>query len=539
MQVRYVFLLALGPAIAIAACDDSPTEQVREHRQADVVSAGESFIVGFTSHPGSAEIALIESLGGTVTRQFKYVRALAATIPADKEEVLRASSGVRFVESNVTMTPFGGKQITDYGVSKIEAPGAWALGYQGQGIKVGIFDSGIDVDHPDLVVAGGIDLVGDGNGLDDCQSHGTHVAGIVGARNNGRYTVGVAPKVQLYSMRFADCAWAGASTDKMIAGLEWAIDNGIQVINMSFGFGVQGVPLPTMGPLSEGADEALTLAHQAGIVLVAASGNSVGGLPASINVAYVGWPASHPNVIAVGATDANDNLASFSQFGAEQDVTAPGVDNLSAFPVGTGVETSLFVPTDNNRELEAIPMLYSSFTSSKGLTTPAIYVNGGTPVDYTLQSCIGKTAIAVRGGPTFAQKAEWAKDAGCSALIIHNNQPGNYNGTLGAPLDPQGRAWLPVVSVTLDDGLYLRDQINAQATKTTLFNVTGNLQLASGTSMASPHAAAVAALILNRNPGWSPDQVRDKLRSSAQDLGAPGFDPMFGYGRINAKRAVQ
>jgi subtilisin family serine protease len=184
-------------------------------------------------------------------------------------------------------------------------------------------------------------------------------------------------------------------------------------------------------------------------------------------------------------------------------------------------------------------MLYSALTSTKGLSASAIYVNLGSPVDYTLQPCAGKIAVSIRGGPSFAQKAEFARDAGCAALIVHNNQPGNFNGTLGTPVDAQGRAWLPVVSLSLDEGLYLKDQIETRATTAKLFNVNGNLQLASGTSMASPHAAGVAALIVQRNPLWSPIQVREKLRSSANDLGAAGWDPIFGYGRINAKRAVQ
>jgi serine protease len=536
MHVRSYIALALGTALLASACD-KPTA-FEAQRQGSVVAATKSVIIGFQTRPGAAEHALVQSFGGSVTREFKYVRALAATIPTAQEDALRAAAGVRFVEDNVAMTPFGNRQITDYGVSLIGAPAAWKLGYQGDGVKVGIFDSGIDVDHPDLIVAGGIDLVGDGRGLDDCQGHGTHVAGIVGARNGSRHTVGVAPRAQLYSMRLADCAWGGATIDKIIAGLEWAIDNGIDVINMSFGFGVQGVPLPTMGPLSEGADEALSLAYQAGIVLIAASGNSAAA-PASNNLPYVGWPASHPDVIAVGATDENDALSTFSQFGSDQELTAPGVNNLSSYPVGTGLETTLYVTSDNDREVEAVPMLYAALTSTKGLSTNAIYVGAGSPVDYALQSCAGKTAVAIRGGPTFAQKAEFARDAGCAALIIHNNQPGNFNGTLGTPLDPQGRAWLPVVSVSLDDGLYLKNQIESRATALQLFNVNGNLQLASGTSMAAPHAAGVAALILNKNPAMSAVDVRNKLRSSANDLGVPGWDPVFGYGRINALRAVQ
>jgi subtilisin family serine protease len=91
----------------------------------------------------------------------------------------------------------------------------------------------------------------------------------------------------------------------------------------------------------------------------------------------------------------------------------------------------------------------------------------------------------------------------------------------------------------LDEGLYLKDQIASRRTRTTLLNVAGNVTVLSGTSMASPHATAVAALILSKNPALSPDQVRAVLRASSVDLGAPGWDPLFGYGRVSARRAVE
>ena len=71
-----------------------------------------------------------------------------------------------------------------------------------------------------------------------------------------------------------------------------------------------------------------------------------------------------------------------------------------------------------------------------------------------------------------------------------------------------------------------------------MLNVAGNLAVLSGTSMASPHAAGVAALVLSKNPTLTPDQVRAVLRASGVDLGAPGWDPVFGYGRVNARNAV-
>jgi serine protease len=519
-------IVIAGTVLFAMACDRSVPTALTPPTGPSLSAATteqKTVLVGFRTTPAAGETALIEGLGGQVIHQYRYIPVLAARIPTSQEEILRGDSRVAYVENDIVLEPLGSKQIMDYGVSKIEAPAAWALGYRGQGVKVGIFDSGIDIDHPDLTVVGGVDLVGDGNGLDDCNGHGTHVAGIVAARDGSKHTVGVAPSAQLYSMRFADCAWEGATRTKEIQGIEWAIDNGMDVINMSFGV---AVPIP-----SQAEESALDAAYQRGIVLVAASGNS--------STPVVSYPAGYESVIAVGATDDQDNLATFSQWGTDQELTAPGVSNLSSYPVGTGQTTTLTVDTDNDRELEAIPMEFAGMTSRRGVRSAAVYAGLGTFVEFESVDCVGKTALITRGGPTFGQKAEAAMNAGCAAAIIHNNQPGNFNGTLGAETTSDGRAWIPVVSITLDDGLYLKNQIESRTTRTTLINVAGNLAILSGTSMASPNAAGVAALILSRNPGLSPDQVRGVLRASTNDLGTPGWDPVFGYGRVNARRAVE
>ncbi|CAN5155741.1 hypothetical protein BH20GEM2_BH20GEM2_05120 [soil metagenome] len=512
----------MGLALFATACDNPTPTAVPTESLRSVATGEKTVLVGFTSQPGDPEAALVESLGGRVVYRYKYIPVFAAVISADQQDVLAAVSGVAYVEEDHEVRALGGKQITDYGVSKIEAPAAWALGFSGRSVRVGIFDSGVDLEHPDLEVTGGIDLVGDGSGFDDCNGHGTHVAGIVGARNNGNHTVGVAPRTTIYSMRLLNCEGSG-SFSTMIKGLEWAIDNGMQVVNMSF-----GTVLPTV--LSEAADAALQAAYDRGIVLVGASGNS--------STAYVGYPASHPAVIAVGATDDQDMLASFSQFGTEQDLTAPGVNNLASYPVGKGVETALTVGSDNGRELEAIALAFAGMTRKRGLTASTLYAGLGTPADFETVDCTGKTALVTRGGISFAAKTANAMDAGCAAVIIHNSQPGNFNGTLGTATSPSGAAWIPAVSISLEEGLYLKDQIESRPTSTTVLNTTGNLAILSGTSMASPHAAGVAALVLSKNPTLTPVQVRNVLRSSANDLGTPGWDPVFGHGRVNAKRAV-
>jgi serine protease len=155
--------------------------------------------------------------------------------------------------------------------------------------------------------------------------------------------------------------------------------------------------------------------------------------------------------------------------------------------------------------------------------------------------CVGKIAVVSRGQFTFAEKTRAAQDAGCIGIVIHNNQPGNFAGTLGTATDTArgGRAWIPGVSISLEEGAYLDNEIRSRPTTLTLINTVGNMATLSGTSMASPHAAGVAALVLSRNPALTPDQVRQVLRASAEDLGSLGWDPVFGYGRVNAKRAVQ
>jgi subtilisin family serine protease len=505
--------------------------------QAALGGTGEqkAVLVGF-SDAQADELALVASVGGQITHRYKYIPAVAATIPADAAATLASQPGVDYVTDDHQLYLLGGRrQTTDYGVAKVEAPAAWRLGFRGKGVKVGIFDSGIDLQHPDLRVAGGVDLIGDGNGMDDCNSHGTHVAGIVGALDNGKGTVGVAPEASLYAMRFFDCVGGGATKSRELMGLEWAIDNGMDVINMSFGCCAIGGAVVT--PIPDPAEEAmLNEAYERGIVLIAASGNSAVPPAGGPGEPVVSFPAGYASVVAVGATDENDQLAQFSSWGTDQELTAPGVSILSSVPVGTGQTTDLTVDTDGGRALDAIALQFAGLTPKRGLTAPTIYAGLGSPLEYG--NCAGKTALVTRGGPTFAQKVEFAMNAGCAAVVIHNNQPGNFNGTLGAATAPDGRAWIPAVSISLDEGLYLKGQIDSKATTTTLLNVVGDHAQFSGTSMASPHVSGVAALVTGKNPSLSPDQVRAVLRSSADDRGPGGWDPLYGYGRVNARQAI-
>lgn len=199
-----------------------------------------------------------------------------------------------------------------------------------RGVRVAILDTGIDLDHPDLRVAGDVSFVDYAVNGDDDNGHGTMVAGVIAALDNGAGVVGVAPEVELYAVKVLDGDGNG-NGNSILGGLEWAIDNRMQVIVMSFG--------STM-TLSREITAALDRASQAGIVLVAGAGNTG-------DQGVVFAPASHNAVIAVGATDQQDVRAEFSATGPSLELMAPAVgivSTLSGGGYGIGDGTSLAAP---------------------------------------------------------------------------------------------------------------------------------------------------------------------------------------------------
>ena len=180
-------------------------------------------------------------------------------------------------------------------------------------MSVAVIDTGRP-NAPDLAanIKGG-NYVTPGASPQDDNGHGTHVAGIIAAVDNTLGVIGVAPRASLYAVKVLDDAGVGSYSD-VISGLQWAVSNGMQVVNMSFGG-------PDYAPLRA----AITAASNAGIVLVAAAGNSGPGANT------VGYPAKYPEVIAVAATDSANTVASFSSRGPEVELAAPGVSILSTY----------------------------------------------------------------------------------------------------------------------------------------------------------------------------------------------------------------
>jgi subtilisin family serine protease len=312
-----------------------------------------------------------------------------------------------------------------WGPIKISAPAAWQVGSAtGFGIKVAVVDSGVDLQHEDLLCPGKLDVVpgsdfvaSDGD-PDDGLGHGTHVAGIIGAcTNNETGIAGVAPDSSLLPVRVLDSQGNG-NFDQVAAGIRFAADQGAHVINMSLAGGAESsLPLFDLSAM----DAAVQYAVSKGSVIVAAAGNHSSPL--------CEYPALAQDVVCVGATDSRDLKAWYSGFPNKQQ---PGA--------------KLVAPGGNE----------------------------------TIQFC---------------------------------NLPGEQVLSLWTPeKDPCDEGRLGYADVA-------------------------------GTSMAAPHVSGAAALIYDRLGGQrtvaNAQTVVRTLEATADDLGPPGYDPIYGSGRVNALRAVQ
>jgi len=227
------------------------------------------------------------------------------------------SAGYASAESPVQVEKAGistqaTEQVLPWGVDRIgaELVHSWN---KGQGVKVAILDTGIDLDHPDLRVAGDVTFVPGTTSGDDDNGHGTLVAGITAALDNSIGTVGIAPEVELYAVKVLDKNGIGTMSS-LRRGIEWAIENDMQVINMSFGVDAK---------LGHEFRRVLKEAYRAGIVIVAAAGND-GTAEGEGDTMWA--PAKYKQVIAVGAIDEADNRCSLSSTGDTLELVAPGVN---------------------------------------------------------------------------------------------------------------------------------------------------------------------------------------------------------------------
>ena len=217
------------------------------------------------------------------------------------------ASDVEFTFSVAAPDPLRAQQ---YALDNVAFEAAWATA-DGTGTKIAILDTGVIGSHVDLDAAGkiqpGADFVQPGNGTNDQHGHGTHVAGIAAAdAEDGSGIHGAAKGAQIVPVRVLDECGVGLLSD-VAAGVEWAADQGVDVINMSLGSG-------TDSPVLEGVINDAVNTHN--VVVVAAAGN--------LGTSAPRYPAAYTNVMGVGAIDPANQHASFSSTGVNVEISAPG-----------------------------------------------------------------------------------------------------------------------------------------------------------------------------------------------------------------------
>ena len=274
--------------------------------------------------------ALLRNFGAVKIKRLNLINSQAVHLPPGAEKHLKRKNEILRIDEDLVITavvrktkpkpkrPHSPRKLPErlpWGIQRIYADLVWEV-TTGSMVKVAILDTGIDLNHPDLWsnIKGGINTLRPRKSADDDNGHGTHLAGTVAAIDNDFGVIGVGPEIYLYAVKVLDKKGEGWLSD-LIDALDWCIANKIQVINMSFG-SLEG---------NQSFHDAIIRAHQAGITMVASAGNN------GEDSGLIEYPAFYPETIAVSAVDECDNFASFSSYGPQIDLTAPGVNILSTY----------------------------------------------------------------------------------------------------------------------------------------------------------------------------------------------------------------
>ena len=350
---RSILLLTLVGAMLLAFAGvvlAQPTTERGEQRQPpsggqaepEEFASGEVLVKFEPGTPSRAQDEAHRQVGGQVKETIPGIDVKVVGVPAGKERDSVAryqrNPNVRYAELNgvyeaVATGPNGPRVGEQWGFNNTSATApntldidafeawqgssttAWDGGTTGSAaVKIAILDTGINASHPDLsgkVAAGRNFTTGNSTDTSDKNGHGTHVAGTAGAKtNNGASVAGTCPGCTLVPVKVLDNNGSG-SWSWIANGLRWAADNGAHVANMSLG--------DSSG--SSTVRDAVNYAWDKGTVMAAAAGND------GTNAAH--YPSNYINTISVGATNKNDNKASFSNYGDQVDIGAPGAGILS------------------------------------------------------------------------------------------------------------------------------------------------------------------------------------------------------------------
>ncbi len=290
-------------------------------------------IIQFKTKVSEEKLEKLREQGCEIIAVHKLTNMVSVKVPVSMVMILAEEKEVEEVHEDLTVYT-----MLNDSVSLINANKMWAEGFDGKDVLVAVIDTGIDEDHPDLKnrVIKEVDFTGEGPF--DGHGHGTHVAGIIGGNGTAseKVYVGVAPGVKFLAAKALNSHGQGTLTT-IIQGIEWAVENNAQVINLSLGTPQNG---DGTDPLSRTCDAAV----EEGIVVCVAAGNS------GPEKGTVGIPAVARKVITIGATDKDDKIAYFSSRGPtldgrhKPDICMPGVNIASARAAGT----SMGLPIDED-----------------------------------------------------------------------------------------------------------------------------------------------------------------------------------------------
>jgi subtilisin family serine protease len=477
-------------------------------------------IVSFKPGSQAAQLAraAIAKAGGKIKLEILGGGAVAVELSSGAVAALKKHSAIALIEEDAKRYPLASTepsgppykpgQLVPYGIKLVQADQMPSHDTLAGNRTVCIIDSGYGLGHEDLptaTVTGDDDIGGAGPWAVDGSHHGTHVAGTIAALNNkNKGVVGVLPrkKVKLHIVKVFgdDGAWAYSSTLANAAKKCQAA--GANVISMSLG-----------GPLPN-ATERTTFDNlkAAGILSIAAAGNG--------GNTQTSYPAGYGAVMSVAALNENKEWATFSQRNSDVEIAAPGVSVLSTVPMGTGSDSSLVVG--------ATTYAPGGMDGSPKTTATAALANFGLG-DAIDTSVSGKVCLIARGNIAFSEKVLNCQNSGGIGAVVFNNVAGGFGGTLGGVATT-----IPSVTASDTEGAAMLGQLGQSATVTV---EASNYAFFDGTSMATPHVSAVAALVWSYFPTCTGEQIRISLNNSALDLGNVGRDVKFGYGLVQAKSA--
>lgn len=545
-----------------------------------VVASAADYVLT-ASNWGKKQNAAVAAAGGTIL--WSHKKAGIASVSSENPDFLALVSGDRAIKSAAEdmVIQWQDTKFTDLGhidptteafwalqwnMTAISAPEAWAVDCTGAGVRVAIIDGGIDPTHPDL--APNMDTSCSASfvpGLDyntDVGTfwHGMHVAGIVGAANNGEGVIGVAPEVEMISVK---ALHAGSGSFAWVIGAilyssdPAAFSRGdcakADIINMSLG-AIFNKRLPGGGPLVAAMNKAVNFAGSKGTLVVSAAGNDGIDLGQAQDLTAV--PAESGSGLAISATGPQDWAG---VFGPPGDTTAPA-------PYSNYGEGTVFVAAPGGQSGITATLDVNAPGSIAGTKFASIAVYGPLPAGETADvalwtdpvdttgdphdaceggvdaSVAGKFALVHRGACNFTAKSAASEGSGSVGTIVSNNRAG-----LPPIMGGGGAFTFPSVSIGQDDGSDIEGElpgVNATMNQNpvgafdqVVSSCYSGWCLAYGTSMASPAAAGVAALIMSANPGISRGDLKEKLKDTADDLGKVGHDEFYGHGFVNAYRA--